>query len=41
MCHAEFGKYIAESSLKITDIINTENVIKLFYEQILIFKGMK
>jgi len=30
MCHAEFGKYIAKSSVKITDIIDTENIIKLF-----------
>jgi len=30
MCHAEFVKYIAKSSVKIIGIIDTENVIKLF-----------
>jgi len=30
MCHAEFGKYKAKSPAKITDIIDTENVLKLF-----------
>jgi hypothetical protein len=41
ICHAEFGKHVAECSVKITDIIDIVNVNKLLDEQILIFESMK
>jgi hypothetical protein len=37
ICHTEFEKYVAECSVKIRDITDSENVNKLFEEQILIF----
>jgi hypothetical protein len=37
--HAEFGKYIAEYSVQITQNIDTEDVIKSFYDQIMKFTG--
>jgi hypothetical protein len=40
-CHTEFGKYVAECSVKIRDITDVENVNKLFDEQILVFESMK
>lgn len=39
VCHAEFGKYIAECPLKITNTVDTDNVNKLCNEQILISKS--
>jgi hypothetical protein len=41
MCHPEFGKHVAECSVKIRDITDIVNVNKLFDEQILIFESMK
>jgi hypothetical protein len=39
--HAQSGKFTAEYSVEITQIIDIEDVIKSFYDKIMNFTGIK